>query len=56
VTRERGKILSTDLAPKTMATVHPLSLLRQPDEESRHREYQKFVSDLRTASREVGAA
>jgi uracil-DNA glycosylase len=55
VTRERGKILSSDLAPKTMATVHPSSLLRQPDEESRRREYQNFVSDLRTASRAVGA-
>lgn len=55
VTRERGKILSFDLAPKTLATVHPSSLLRQPDEESRRREYQKFVSDLRTASRAIGA-
>src|ERR671939_783370 len=49
VTRERGKILSSDLAPKVMATVHPSSLLRQPDEESREREYALFVRDLRTA-------
>jgi len=56
VTRGRGKILSSDLAPKTIATVHPSSLLRQPDEESRRREFQRFVSDLRTASRAVGAA
>lgn len=49
VTRERGKLLSSELAPKTMATVHPSSLLRQPDEESRHREYKKFVADLRVA-------
>jgi len=49
VTRERGKLLSSELAPKTMATVHPSSLLRQPDEESRHREYKKFVADLRAA-------
>lgn len=51
VTRERGKLLSSALAPKTMATVHPSSLLRQPDEESRNREYKKFVADLRAASK-----
>lgn len=49
VTGERGKLLSSELAPKTMATVHPSSLLRQPDEESRNREYKKFVADLRAA-------
>jgi DNA polymerase len=32
-----------------MATVHPSSLLRQPDEESREREYARFVADLRVA-------
>ena len=49
VTQERGKILSSKLAPKVVATVHPSSLLRQPDEASREREYQNFVADLRTA-------
>jgi uracil-DNA glycosylase len=51
VTRERGKVLSSKLAPKALATVHPSSLLRQPDEESRQREYEKFVVDLRAARR-----
>lgn len=49
VTRERGKVLASELAPKVVATVHPSSLLRQPDEESREREYTLFVADLRTA-------
>ena len=49
VTRERGKILSSKLAPRVLATVHPSSLLRQPDEESRQREYKHFVADLRLA-------
>jgi len=53
VTRERGKILSSDLAPRAMATVHPSSLLRQPDEESRRREYARFVADLRIALKAV---
>src|SRR5207237_10141918 len=49
VTRERGKVLSSKLAPRVLATVHPSSLLRQPDEASREREYKHFVSDLRAA-------
>ena len=54
VTRERGKILESELAPKVLATVHPSSLLRQPDEESRQREYALFVADLRTALKASG--
>jgi uracil-DNA glycosylase len=49
VTHERGKVLESELAPKVLATVHPSSLLRQPDEESRQREYKLFVADLRAA-------
>ena len=49
VTRERGKVLSSKLAPRVLATVHPSSLLRQPDEVSREREYKRFVADLRAA-------
>ena len=49
VTKQRGKVLESAYAQKTVATVHPSSLLRQPDEESREREYGLFVSDLRVA-------
>src|SRR5438105_3445452 len=49
VTRERGKILPCEFADKVVATVHPSSLLRQPDAESREREYKNFVADLRVA-------
>ena len=54
VTRERGKVLSSKLAPRVLATVHPSSLLRQPDEASREREYKRFVSDLRAALHATG--
>jgi uracil-DNA glycosylase family protein len=54
VTRERGKVLSSTFAPKVVATVHPSSLLRQPDENSREREYAHFVADLRMAWRAAG--
>jgi DNA polymerase len=51
VTRERGRILESPFAAKVLATVHPSSLLRQPDEESRAREYALFLDDLRTAGK-----
>jgi uracil-DNA glycosylase len=53
VTRDRGKVVKSELAPKVLATVHPSSLLRQPDEESREREYKLFVADLRAAMKAV---
>jgi uracil-DNA glycosylase len=53
VTLERGKILSSALAGKIVATVHPSSLLRQPDDASRAREYRRFVDDLRLAVKAV---
>jgi uracil-DNA glycosylase family protein len=56
VTRERGKVLSSKIAPRVLATVHPSSLLRQPDEESREREYERFVVDLRAALKAAGEA
>ena len=55
VTRDRGKVLESNLAAKVVATVHPSSLLRQPDEESREREYKLFVKDLRAARKAAGA-
>jgi uracil-DNA glycosylase family protein len=54
VTRERGKVLSSKSAPKVVAMVHPSSLLRQPDEKSREREYGRFVVDLRIALKAAG--
>ena len=46
VTRQRGEFLPTPLAPAIMATVHPSSLLRAPDEETRREETRRFVEDL----------
>ena len=47
VTRDRGRLLPTNLAPYALATVHPSALLRVPDEETRRREILRFVEDLR---------
>src|SRR5688572_3514792 len=47
VTRERGKFFETELTPVVMATVHPSSILRAPDDVTRRSEMKKFVRDLR---------
>jgi DNA polymerase len=47
VTRQRGEWVASPLAPRVLATVHPSSLLRAPDEETRHREIARFGEDLR---------
>jgi len=50
VTRERGKPVPSRWAPHAMATVHPSSLLRAPDEETRRRDIALFIEDLKTAA------
>ncbi len=47
VTRMRGHILRHELARAIMATVHPSSILRAPDEEARRREMELFIRDLK---------
>ena len=46
VTQRRGEIFETDFAPHVMATVHPSSILRAPDSETRAEELRRFVDDL----------
>lgn len=50
VTQRRGELIRSELAPFVLATVHPSSILRAPDEQSRHEEYARFVDDLRQVS------
>ena len=49
VTRERGTIVETALAPYATATVHPSSILRAP-EDAREAEFAAFVDDLRVVA------
>jgi len=46
VTRQHGQWIESDLAPEVMATVHPSSILRAPDHESRQLQRRDFVRDL----------
>lgn len=47
VTQHRGERFESSLAPFVMATVHPSSILRAPDEETGHTEMKRFINDLR---------
>jgi DNA polymerase len=51
VTSQRGTPVPSPLAPIVVATVHPSSILRAPDEETRRAEYARFVADLKVVVR-----
>ena len=55
VTQHRGELLDSELAEYLTATIHPSSILRQQDEESRHSEFAAFVDDLAVVARVLGA-
>jgi len=55
VTAHRGAFVPSTLASYVMATVHPSSILRAPDDETRRREMGLFVDDLRTAARALAS-
>jgi uracil-DNA glycosylase len=47
VSQQRGQLVESRLAPYVIATVHPSSILRAQDEDSRHLQMQAFIDDLR---------
>jgi uracil-DNA glycosylase len=55
VTVDRGRPLDSPLAEHVLATVHPSSLLRAPEEAARRDAYAAFVADLRVVARLMGA-
>lgn len=50
VSRDRGRFIRSALAPYLLATVHPSSILRVPDETAREAAMRNFVADLRKAA------
>jgi len=46
VSVQRGEFIPSPLAPFVTATVHPSSLLRAPDDETRRLEMKRFIKDL----------
>jgi DNA polymerase len=50
INRNRGHLIDLEGGRKALVTVHPSYLLRVPDAESKAREYQRFVADLKLAA------
>ncbi len=53
VTQQRGTFVESPLAPLVTATVHPSSILRAPDDESRRTEMAEFVKDLKKVAKAI---
>ena len=50
VSVHRGAFVPSPLAPLVLATVHPSSILRAPDEDARRDEMRRFTDDLRVVA------
>ncbi|MGH9144388.1 MAG: UdgX family uracil-DNA binding protein, partial [Vicinamibacterales bacterium] len=55
VSRQRGAFVASSLGRRVLATVHPSSILRAPDDDTRRREMEDFTRDLRTAARALSS-
>src|SRR6266542_3331804 len=53
VMRQRGKFVASDLARYVMATVHPSSILRAQDDDSRRQQKEALIADLRAAAAQI---
>jgi len=55
VTRDRGRLVPTDLGPPAVATVHPSAVLRTQGSDERQLAFEELVADLRFAGRQLRA-
>jgi len=53
VTTDRGQWVESELAPRVMGTAHPSSIIRAPDDETRHAAMEAFVKDLEVAAKAI---
>ena len=51
VMRQRGQLVESPLAPYALATVHPSSILRAPDDSTRRSQRRDFIHDLENVAR-----
>ena len=51
VSKQRGQFIESSLAPYIVATFHPSSILRAPDDEMRRNEKRRFIDDLKQIAR-----
>ena len=54
VSRERGRLLQSDMAPVVSATIHPSAILRTRGEEERQAEREAFAMDLAVVASALG--
>ena len=55
VSAQRGTFVESALAPLVTATVHPSSILREPDSQARHAAMRAFVRDLKKVKAKLQA-
>ena len=53
VSQDRGKFIPSAIAPHVLATVHPSSILRAPDDQTRREEMKRFIADLRVVAKVI---
>jgi uracil-DNA glycosylase family protein len=53
VSRQRGQFIESSLAPRVIATVHPSSILRATDEDTRRAEMELFIEDLKKVAKAI---
>jgi DNA polymerase len=53
VTRDRGRLFESALAPMLTVTVHPSSILRAPTDEARRDAMRLFIADLKAVARRL---
>ena len=49
--KQRGEVLSSPVAPRVVATIHPSAVLRAPDSQGRRAAYEMLVADLKVVAR-----
>jgi DNA polymerase len=55
VSQRRGELVHSPLGPHAVATVHPSSILRAPDDETRRADYARFVEDIKKIAKVIHA-
>jgi uracil-DNA glycosylase len=55
LTRHRGELLDSELAPVVTATIHPSAILRQRDDPARAAEREAFAEDLRVVAKALAS-
>jgi len=53
VSQRRGEFVESELAEHVTATVHPSSILRAPDDKTRHAEMERFIGDLKKVAKVI---